>query len=236
MSVALQENHNRSKQRTVLDLPDNISDDNTEIKVNIKFCELLCAKFCHDMAGPIGAINNGIDFVESETAEMRKTAIELVTASSKQAISNLTFLRQAYGFIPTDAEVSFYAMRTLVKNFLKQTKIKFDIFKHVKAEVINGQIAKLIYNLAITTASLMMFSGDLNITFNLDNIKITSMAPVHKIDKEVELLLTGKSKVTNLTTRNIQTVLTRMLIEKLQYNISINYNSPDLLVITLETP
>ena len=34
---------------------------------NLKFSALLCSRLCHDLASPIGAINNGVEMLESET-------------------------------------------------------------------------------------------------------------------------------------------------------------------------
>ena len=187
------------------------------------------------MAGPIGAINNGIDFIESKNPDMKKIALELLSTSSKQAISNLTFLRQAYGFISDDAEVSFYTMKTLINNFLKETKVTFEMSNQTKREVVNGQVAKLIYNLTIMVAALMMYSGVLSIAFNNDTITITSTAPVHKVDKNLESLLKGNTSPTTLTTRNIQVAFTQVLIAALGYEVTIDYNAPNLLIITLTT-
>ena len=33
----------------------------------VRFIELLCSRLCHDLISPIGAINNGLEFLEQES-------------------------------------------------------------------------------------------------------------------------------------------------------------------------
>ena len=59
---------------------------------DIKLAELLCARFSHDLAGPIGAINNGVEFLSEENSVIKEQAIDLIKTSAVQAVSRLQFL------------------------------------------------------------------------------------------------------------------------------------------------
>jgi histidine phosphotransferase ChpT len=236
MNIASKCNLKELEEESFSRLSGSVNNYNKGIRMSTRFCELLCAKFCHDMAGPIGAINNGIDFIESENADMKKVAVNLVKTSSKRAINNLTFLRQAYGFTPKEVEVSFYTMKTLINNYLKETKMNCEIVKGIKSEVVDGWTAKLIYNLAIMTSALMMYVGDLKITFGKNVITVTSTAPMHKIDKDLEALFDGPEDPSSLTTRNIQIAFASLIAKDLGYKIIMKYTKPDLLVLTLKKP
>lgn len=61
--------------------------------------ELLASRICHDLISPVGAINNGIEFMEDATddPESVKQACELIAHSAQSAAARLQAFRIAYG-------------------------------------------------------------------------------------------------------------------------------------------
>ena len=61
--------------------------------------ELLASRICHDLISPVGAINNGVEFMEEmgDDPEQRKDAIGLIAHSASQASAKLQAFRIAYG-------------------------------------------------------------------------------------------------------------------------------------------
>jgi len=61
--------------------------------------ELLASRICHDLISPVGAINNGIEFMEDagDDAESLKQASELIAHSAQAAAARLQAFRIAYG-------------------------------------------------------------------------------------------------------------------------------------------
>ncbi len=61
--------------------------------------ELLASRICHDLISPVGAINNGVEFMEEmgDDPEQRKDAIGLISHSASQASAKLQAFRIAYG-------------------------------------------------------------------------------------------------------------------------------------------
>lgn len=59
---------------------------------------LICSRLCHDLAGSIGAVNNGIELLAEETdPAMRDEAIGLIAQSGGDAARRLAFFRLALG-------------------------------------------------------------------------------------------------------------------------------------------
>lgn len=59
---------------------------------------LICSRLCHDLAGSIGAVNNGVELLAEETdPQMREEAIGLVAQSASDAARRLSFFRLALG-------------------------------------------------------------------------------------------------------------------------------------------
>jgi histidine phosphotransferase ChpT len=65
--------------------------------VDLEFLELLASKICHDLISPIGAISNGIEFMEDMGAQVDDDVIDLLRFSSTQASAKLQAFRMAYG-------------------------------------------------------------------------------------------------------------------------------------------
>lgn len=59
---------------------------------------LICSRLCHDLAGAIGAVNNGVELLAEEAdAAMREEAIALIAQSARDAARRLAFFRLALG-------------------------------------------------------------------------------------------------------------------------------------------
>jgi histidine phosphotransferase ChpT len=58
--------------------------------------ELLASRICHDLISPVGAVNNGVEFIQ-ETGDASPDAIELIAMSAHEAAVRLQMFRLAYG-------------------------------------------------------------------------------------------------------------------------------------------
>ena len=69
--------------------------------------ELLASRICHDLVSPVGAINNGVEFMEEmgDDAEQRKEALNLISHSASQASAKLMAFRIAYGSGGRDSNI-----------------------------------------------------------------------------------------------------------------------------------
>lgn len=76
---------------------------------------LICSRLCHDLAGSIGAVNNGVELLAEETdAAMREEAIGLIAQSASDAARRLSFFRLALGASGSMNEPMAYAEFTRV--------------------------------------------------------------------------------------------------------------------------
>ena len=69
--------------------------------------ELLSSRICHDLVSPVGAINNGLEFMEdmADDAEGRKEATNLIEHSANAAGARLMAFRLAYGAGAIDGNI-----------------------------------------------------------------------------------------------------------------------------------
>lgn len=59
--------------------------------------ELLASRICHDLISPVGAVNNGVEFLEDMGADAGDEAIALISMSAQAAAARLQVFRLAYG-------------------------------------------------------------------------------------------------------------------------------------------
>ncbi len=202
----------------------------------LEFCELLCAKFCHDLSGPVGAINNGIDFLESDNEIMREKATELVKLSSNQAVNRLAFFRQAYGSVGVEGEVNITQLRQFVGKFIQDSKIRVEYDGSMSDFVVSNLFAKTLLNLLIITSNLILLNGEINFSFLVSGEKrkvvINANAPAVKIDEELIKILsnTNSDSEVLMTTRNVQHYYTRFLIDALGAKLSIDNNKKQVVI------
>lgn len=65
--------------------------------IDLRILEILASKVCHDLISPIGAVNNGVEFMQEMGPEDAGDAIDLIAFSAQQASAKLTAYRMAYG-------------------------------------------------------------------------------------------------------------------------------------------
>jgi histidine phosphotransferase ChpT len=66
--------------------------------IDLRVVELVAARLCHDLIGPISAIGNGVELLADEEPDFVKDAVALVGDSARKASRSLQFYRFAYGF------------------------------------------------------------------------------------------------------------------------------------------
>lgn len=68
------------------------------LTIDMRVCELLMARVCHDFAGPIAAIGNGAELLDDDDPEFVRQAATLIGQSAGTAAKRLQLFRFIYGF------------------------------------------------------------------------------------------------------------------------------------------
>lgn len=66
------------------------------MSLGIRAMELLCSRLCHDLVGPVGAINNGVELLD-ESGDAGGEALDLIADSAETAAARLRLYRVALG-------------------------------------------------------------------------------------------------------------------------------------------
>lgn len=112
--------------------------------------ELLMARLCHDLAGPIAAIGNGSEMLADEAPNVAVETLQLLAGSAGEAARRLQFYRFAYGFAAAGA-MPATAPAELAARFFSPTPIVCDYAASV------GRLAPALQKLA---CNLLLVGAD----------------------------------------------------------------------------
>jgi len=105
--------------------------------IDLRVVELIAARLCHDLIGPVSAISNGVELLTDEEPDFARDAAALVGDSAKKALRNLQFYRFAYAF--GGGTLAGPAPHLLAAEFFAQTAIECDYRAEVRALPLDQQ-------------------------------------------------------------------------------------------------
>ncbi len=197
----------------------------------LRMAELLCTRLCHDLTGPIGAVNNGAEFLTEEGFSLQNQAVELIVTSAFSAVARLQFYRLAYGRVKDSGEAPLADKQKMAEDYFAGTKIELDWpDDHTDATRISVsmKMVRLIYNLLILTSASLLRGGTIAVRLEEESdggkrIRVEAKGAAVKWDPEADKILRSKgTDVSAMTPKNVQFYLTKRLADELNVTLSID--------------
>jgi len=189
--------------------------------VDLRMAELLLARLCHDLVGPVGAISNGLEILNDEP-EFAVDAGALISQSVQQAATRLQFYRIAYGSIQAigdettrDAAIAFFA----------HTKVRC----HWATTAVPGGWQKLICNLLLLASEALLRGGDLRLDIEAGGqaVTVTAIGEGVRLAEGTAALLEGAVEAGDLTPRTVQAAFAGALARRLGVGIALSADRPN---------
>jgi histidine phosphotransferase ChpT len=171
---------------------------------------LLCARLCHELSGPIAAINNGVELLADEDPDFAHVTVELVGASARQASERLQFYRFAYGFAGGGA-VAGARPRELSSRFFDGSRIACEYGESVAILPLDWQ--KLACNLLLVGAEALPRGGRLVLA--AATLELEALGEAAVLSSETVAALTLVTPVDALSSRTVQAYFTGLLAASL---------------------
>lgn len=202
--------------------------------MNNKFSEVsltqhLFSKLFHDISGALGAVSNGIEYLDSTDIKTREKAIKLLHHGSRQSIEALEFFRKAYGASTKNGEANLEEIHELCINFLKDSKIEFNFLKpSYQPEIFSClNTGRIILCLVSIAAETLIYGGLITVTFSKNNsnkkVIVTASNSKMKIHAERNKILYQKNTDMNdITYENAHYYYTAKIANDLGAQIIIN--------------
>ena len=119
--------------------------------MDLKASQFLCSRICHDLIGPVGAVNSGMELL-SDGDVSDDEALSLVADSATQVIRRLEYYRIAFGMGGGTGPRALSEARRLAANLVANGKVALD-WTDEETEGVDGKVCsggvKLVMNLVL---------------------------------------------------------------------------------------
>ena len=188
--------------------------------LDLRVLELLTARLCHELIGPIAAINNGVELLADEPVLAQGAgdqgfvhdAIALVGDSASRAASRLQFYRFAYGYGHGGSLVGSPPNELAIR-FFEGTQITCNYGESIGVLPLDWQ--RLACNLLLTGAEALSRGGNLIMAAMPDGLDLEATGEFAALSPEASAALSLATPVAALTRRSVQAYFTGLLAEVL---------------------
>ena len=192
---------------------------------NLKFSALLCSRLCHDLASPLGAINNGVEMLATETdPSLIRQITGLIEQSARQTTNRLQYYRLAFGAGGgLSSQVGLGQAKAAMEAFFGDQKIELEF--DPRQRTASPAVVKLLMNLALTAGETIIRGGKLVIEIE-DQAPGTRLALRAEADKikvrdTIADALAGRLAEEDLDSKSIPAVLAAEIASALGTSINL---------------
>jgi histidine phosphotransferase ChpT len=202
-------------------------------QIDMRVAELLASRLCHDLVGPIGAVNNGMELMEDDDLGMSDDALQLAAKSARQAASALQFYRLAYGMAGARIGADLGDLQELAAGFLASSKAALDwTVRQAPADAPEG-LGKLLLNMIALAEETLPRGGTLSVAVlegpaGLE-ASVTASGAGARLREESQPALDENVTIDELTPRNVQGYFTRLLAQRMGSDLMIDSPGTDSL-------
>jgi histidine phosphotransferase ChpT len=128
---------------------------------DLELAALISSKICHDLIGPVGNINNGLEILDEEDdAQSRDYALDVIRNVTETASARLQFARFAYGATDSaGAKIDLATAEALSRGLIGNGKHKL-AWRGLKGQIAKDK-AKLLLNLVAIAPTAIPRGGDI---------------------------------------------------------------------------
>jgi len=167
--------------------------------LDMRVCELLAARLCHDLAGPIAAIANGSELLGDDDLDFAREAAALIGDSARTAAKRLQLFRYVYGFgRGSQAGPPPHALAT---EYFAGSSIACDYPEAVRA--LEPEWQRLACNLLLVGAEGLPRGGRLTLAALAPGVALTAVGEGDGPPQEIRDALAPAVVITALTSRSV---------------------------------
>jgi histidine phosphotransferase ChpT len=130
---------------------------------DLELAALISSKICHDLIGPVGNINNGLEILdEEEDTEARTYALDVIRNVTETASARLQFARFAYGATDSaGARIDLATCEELSRGLIGNGKHKL-VWHGLQGQIAKDK-AKLLLNLVAAAPTAIPRGGEIEV-------------------------------------------------------------------------
>ncbi len=211
------------------------------LSIDLRVLHLLCSRLCHDLVGPVGAINNGIELMQDFDAGIEKEALSLISESATRVSERLQFFRAAYGLATGSAATAADA-RGLVGGAIEANRVTLEWSPNDAVDqvaLVEGGV-KLLLNMVMLSTEALVRGGVVQVTLTqadggLDAV-VRAVGEGASFSDEVVAGLQDTTDIGELTPRTVHGYFTARIAESLGGRLDLDLASPDQVKVSARLP
>jgi histidine phosphotransferase ChpT len=168
--------------------------------IDIRVLELLSARLCHELAGPISAVVNGVELMSEEDPDFVADAVRLVGSSARTVSKRLQFYRFAYGTLPGEGS-SVSIGRDLALKYFDAGNVHCEWPPEEPARALAWQ--RLACMLLVLAAEALPRGGTVTVRGQGVGMAIEADGDVVRLTPEAQAGLQPELPLDNLTARGV---------------------------------
>lgn len=197
------------------------------MQIELKVAQLLSSRICHDLVGPIGAVNTGLELID-EVSDYDSAALGLTVRSADEANLRLAFYRAAFGYGSSTLAAAGWQpaldeARNLVEGLLKSSKVSLE-WQKTPSDIIGPALPnaiKIILNLVLVALESLPRGGTVGLSFAIlkegFGVGLTFLGEGSALREDLKAALKKDIEMTGdaLSARNVHAYLAQCLARDL---------------------
>ncbi|MCI5060841.1 MAG: histidine phosphotransferase family protein [Alphaproteobacteria bacterium] len=202
--------------------------------------EQMTSRICHDIISPVGAISNGIEFMQEMGPEAADEGLDLIAYSANQSSAKLAAFRLVYGagghdpnLKPEDVQKAFGA---LIKDEGKISQT-WDPYGNLGPAPLPKSYCKMLMGSMMMAMECLPKGGYISVRPAGENAStIIAEGEGATVRDQVEDALAQKLDPSDLDPRLVHPYIIGLIAESYGYKLSIKSKTEDRIEFTLDCP
>lgn len=188
---------------------------NFDHSIPTRASEILISKICHDLVSPVGAVNNGIEFLSDMGADGLQDGLSLIEHSAKQASVRLQLFRMCYGAGGSDAKTTGKMIYETFQNYVADTKctMVWDLMNDIPDDDLPAGYMKTLLNMMVFVQECLPKGGTVTITMADGQMHVTGKGDLIKPKDGAVEAVNGSVPVDDLSPKSVHGYITRAYAE-----------------------
>jgi histidine phosphotransferase ChpT len=202
---------------------------------------LLHSRVLHDLAGPVGAIANGLELAKDMGGSLDTDAMQLVAMSIKDLSERLRFYRVAFGLAPGAVKSVREARSMLTPAVIGgRNKIVWPEADSAESWTFGDQSLKLLLNMILLSIETLPRGGSTEVFIEQDAslLRLTTVASGQgaRIDDATVSAIEASVEIATMTPRSIHGFFVGRMAESLGGQLNVDYPQPNMVAFRVGLP
>lgn len=207
--------------------------------IDIRIVQALCSRICHDLAGPVGAVNNGLELLQETGGGSTDETFDVIFDTARDAATELEFARMAFGSGGGTGGSFLGDAERICRSELANRRVTVVWDAEAGLEP-SRNVVKLLMNMALAGQKALRGRGTLAIRLNRAAqglaIDVVAEGPGADFDHAYREGLAGNANIVELTPIIAQACFTFALARLVDAMISIDEAAEDRVRLTAQIP